>query len=114
MYMQCHLPLHTIYSWNLTKLAGILLFPRSEPFPSYGRHNTKRRGGRQAVSAPQDLTEWISEIGQFGIGAYKVFEELITKKEKLSKAAASLNMVQRKGKANTHILELPEDDYIEE
>jgi hypothetical protein len=38
----------------------------------------------------------------------------MTEKEKLSKGVASLNMVQRKGKANTHSLELPEEDYIED
>jgi hypothetical protein len=38
-----------------------------------------------------DLTEWISEIG---IRAYKVFEELMTEKEKLSKGVASLNTAE--------------------
>jgi hypothetical protein len=51
---------------------------------------------------------------EIGIRAYKVFEELRNEKEKLSKAVASLNTVRRKGKANVHILELPEDDCTED
>ncbi|KAJ7779241.1 hypothetical protein B0H16DRAFT_1448730 [Mycena metata] len=46
--------------------------------------------------------------------AYKILEDLMVKKEGLAKAVASLNTVRRKGKANIHILELPEDDCIEE
>jgi hypothetical protein len=49
---------------------------------------------------------------EIGIRAYKVFEELLNEKEKLSKAVASLNTVRRKGKANIQILEQPEDDCI--
>jgi hypothetical protein len=50
---------------------------------------------------------------EIGVWAYKLFEELQGKKGKLSKAAASLNTVQRKGKADIHILELPEDRCVE-
>ncbi|KAJ7830763.1 hypothetical protein B0H13DRAFT_1915782 [Mycena leptocephala] len=49
-----------------------------------------------------DTTEWILEIG------------ICTYNLNLSKAVASLNTVQRMGKANIHILELPEDDCIED
>ncbi|KAJ6545247.1 hypothetical protein B0H19DRAFT_1075591 [Mycena capillaripes] len=51
---------------------------------------------------------------EIGVSAYKIFEELTDGKEKLSKAVASLNTVRRKGKANIHIMELPEDDCIDE
>jgi hypothetical protein len=44
---------------------------------------------------------------EIGVQAYKLFEELQGEKVKLSKAIARLNTVQRKGKADIHILELP-------
>ncbi|KAJ7889680.1 hypothetical protein B0H13DRAFT_2666158 [Mycena leptocephala] len=50
---------------------------------------------------------------EIGVRAYKLFEELQGEKVKLSKAVASLNTVRRKGKADIHILELPEDDCVD-
>jgi hypothetical protein len=50
---------------------------------------------------------------EIGAQAYKLFEELQGEKVKLSKAVASQNMVRRQGKADIHILELPEDDCVE-
>ena len=47
------------------------------------------------------------------IRAHKIFIEFVAEKEWLSKAAASLNTVRCKGKANIHILELSEDDCID-
>ncbi|KAJ7181894.1 hypothetical protein C8R46DRAFT_1313521 [Mycena filopes] len=47
---------------------------------------------------------------QIGVRAQKIFEELRMEKEMLGKAVASLNTVQRKGKAMANILEIEEDD----
>jgi hypothetical protein len=49
---------------------------------------------------------------EIGVRAYKLFE-LQGGKVKLSKAVASLNMMQGKGKADIHILELPKDNCVE-
>ncbi|KAJ7491418.1 hypothetical protein B0H11DRAFT_1859387 [Mycena galericulata] len=51
---------------------------------------------------------------EIGVHAHKIFEELTFEKEVLAKAVASLNTVQRKGKAHIHITELAEDDSIED
>ncbi|KAJ7176665.1 hypothetical protein C8R46DRAFT_889360 [Mycena filopes] len=47
---------------------------------------------------------------EIGVRAQKIFEELRMEKEMLGKAVASLNTVQRKGKAMANILEIEEDD----
>ncbi|KAJ6614611.1 hypothetical protein B0H10DRAFT_2221177 [Mycena sp. CBHHK59/15] len=51
---------------------------------------------------------------EIGTRAQIIFVELAVEKEVLAKAVAGLNTVRRKGKANIHIMELPEDDYIED
>ncbi|KAJ7150342.1 hypothetical protein C8R46DRAFT_1358417 [Mycena filopes] len=50
---------------------------------------------------------------EIGFRAYKLFEEILSEKEGLARGVASLNTVRRKGKADIHILELPEDDCVE-
>ncbi|KAJ6506459.1 hypothetical protein DFH09DRAFT_1101406 [Mycena vulgaris] len=52
--------------------------------------------------------------GKIGAQGQKIFGELVAEKEVLAKAVASLNTVRKKGKANIHIMELPEDEYIED
>ncbi|KAJ7776539.1 hypothetical protein DFH07DRAFT_731901 [Mycena maculata] len=50
---------------------------------------------------------------EIGLRAHKIFEELVLEKDVLAKAVSSLNTVRRKGRANVHIMQLPEDDYEE-
>jgi hypothetical protein len=47
---------------------------------------------------------------EIGIRAQRVFEELRAEKEMLGKAVVSLNMIQRKGKANLNILGIEEQE----
>jgi hypothetical protein len=94
--MQCHChSIKFLSLWNLTELAGILFVssPCSELFPSYGQHNIKQRGGRQAVSTL--LGSYQVEIGDWNSHLQGI-EELINKKEKMSKAVASLDTMWRR------------------
>ncbi|KAJ7120154.1 hypothetical protein C8R44DRAFT_736998 [Mycena epipterygia] len=47
---------------------------------------------------------------EIGPRAHTMFQEISAETVLLAKAVASLNTVQRKGKANIHIMELPEDE----
>lgn len=51
---------------------------------------------------------------EIGPRAQLIHRELLAEKEVLAKAVASLNTVRRKGKADIHIMELPEDEYIDD
>ncbi|KAJ7752256.1 hypothetical protein DFH07DRAFT_774550 [Mycena maculata] len=50
---------------------------------------------------------------EIGLHAHKSFKELVLEKDVLEKAVSSLNTVRRKGRANVHITQLPEDDCEE-
>ncbi|KAF8135369.1 hypothetical protein K438DRAFT_1640094, partial [Mycena galopus ATCC 62051] len=47
---------------------------------------------------------------QVGTQAQKIFDELRAETEALGKAVASLNTVQRKGKANANLVDIDEED----
>ncbi|KAJ7686963.1 hypothetical protein B0H17DRAFT_1136628 [Mycena rosella] len=51
---------------------------------------------------------------EIGLQAYKAFEALMAEREEVCKAVASLNTVRRKGKQNTSIVEVAEDDGVAE
>ncbi|KAJ6579400.1 hypothetical protein B0H10DRAFT_1958754 [Mycena sp. CBHHK59/15] len=51
---------------------------------------------------------------EIGPRAHTMSQEIAEETVLLAKAAASLNTVRRKGKANIHIMELPEDEGIDD
>ncbi|KAJ6520786.1 hypothetical protein DFH09DRAFT_1331613 [Mycena vulgaris] len=67
-----------------------------------------------ALLPKDELVKTFHNHVEIGAQAQKIFGELVAEKEVLAKAVASLNTVRRKGKANIHIMELPEDEYIED
>jgi hypothetical protein len=62
---------------------------------------------------PADGTKVFSNYVEIGLVVYNIFEDLMTEKELLCKAVASLNTVQRKGQQHISLIEVPEDGVAE-
>ncbi|KAJ7114033.1 hypothetical protein C8R44DRAFT_740890 [Mycena epipterygia] len=70
---------------------------------------------RRTRVSPKDESVKLSTCHiEIGARAQIIYGELVAEKAVLAKAVASLNTVRRKGKANIHIMELPEDKYTED
>ncbi|KAJ7021091.1 hypothetical protein C8F04DRAFT_1195848 [Mycena alexandri] len=90
--------------------------PRQQFFLDYERHNNEcLPDGSFLVLLPKDETiKAFHNRLEIGSRVYRILEDLLAEKEVLAKAVASFNTVRRKGKADIHILELPEDDCLED